>query len=67
MWNKFHQIYPLLLPMNIPQTGKDERKVKFFREVSNAFEFLALFYSLDAEAQLELMQFMTQILGRGKK
>ena len=53
--------------MNIPQTGKDERKVKFFREVSNAFEFLALFYSLDAEAQLELMQFMTQILGRGKK
>ena len=50
--------------MNIPQTGKDERKVKFFREVANAFEFLALFYSLDAERQLELMQYLTQLAAR---
>jgi len=53
--------------MNIPQTGRDERKARFFREIANSFEFLALFYSLDEAAQLELMQYMTKLLGKERK
>jgi hypothetical protein len=45
--------------MNIQQTGKNEQKVKFFREISQAFEFLSVYHSLSAEKQLELMQYIT--------
>jgi len=53
--------------MNIPQTGPDERKAKFFREVAQAFEFLAVFHSLSAEDQLSLMQLMTKLQGGNKR
>lgn len=39
----------------LPASGPDERKARFFREVASAFEFLALYHSLPAEAQRELM------------
>lgn len=52
--------------MNIPQTGKNEQKVKFFREISQAFEFLAVYHSLSEEKQLELMQMIT-LLKAGQK
>lgn len=50
--------------MNIPQTGVDERKAKFFHEIAQAFEFLAVYHRLSAEEQLELMQLLTKIQGR---
>ena len=53
--------------MNIPQTGPDERKVKFFCEIAQAFEFLAIYHSLSAEEQLALMQQMTKLQGGKKK
>lgn len=52
--------------MNIPQTGVNEQKTKFFREIANAFEFLAVFHSLPADKQLELMQHLTSLQGTGK-
>ncbi len=45
--------------MNIPQTGPNAAKAKFFTEIAAAFEFLSLFYSLSAKDQLELMQHLT--------
>lgn len=45
--------------MNIPQTGPNKQKQKFFEEVSDAFKFLAIFHSLSAESQLELMEHIT--------
>ena len=47
--------------MNIPQTGVNPQKMKFFREVASAFEFLAVFHSLPADKQLELMQIITKM------
>jgi hypothetical protein len=41
--------------MNIPQTGVNAQKSKFFKEIASAFEFLALFHSLSADDQLNLM------------
>ena len=47
--------------MNIPQTGVNLQKAKFFSEAAQAFEFLAICHSLSADKQLELMQFLTQL------
>lgn len=47
--------------MNIPQTGPNGAKEKFFRECSSAFEFLAVFYTLTKEQQLDLMQYLTKL------
>lgn len=47
--------------MNIPASGVNKQKATFFREVAQAFEFLAIFHSLSAEDQLELMQLMTKL------
>lgn len=49
--------------MNIPQSGPSEQKVKFYREVANAFEFLAIYYTLNKEQQLELLQYLTKLTG----
>ena len=47
--------------MNIPQTGISKQKANFFREVSLAFQFLEIYYSLPEEKQLELMQHITKL------
>lgn len=39
----------------LPATGPDHRKARFFRELATAMEFLALYHTLDADAQKELM------------
>lgn len=53
--------------MNIPATGANPQKEKFFREVATAFEFLALFYALSAEDQEHLLQFINKLhAGRAK-
>lgn len=52
--------------VNLPQTGRGPQKVAFFREVAQAFEFLAVFHSLSAEDQLSLMQLMTKLQGKAK-
>jgi hypothetical protein len=52
--------------VNIPQTGSNQQKEKFFREIAQAFEFLALYYSISAEEQLELMQALTKLQGKRK-
>ena len=44
----------------IPAEGPNDRKANFFREVASAFEFLALFYSLSAKDQAELMAAVQQ-------
>jgi hypothetical protein len=49
--------------VNIPQSGPSEQKVKFYREVANAFEFLAIYYTLNKEQQLELLQYLTKLTG----
>lgn len=45
--------------MNIPQTGVNAQKSKFFKEIAGAFDFLALFHSLSAEDQASLMNDLT--------
>ena len=45
--------------MNIPCTGPNPQKARFLREVSQAFEFLAMFHELSAEKQLEINQIVT--------
>ena len=47
-----------VLPSLPEPTGLNPGKVKFFSEVATAFEFLALFYSLDAAAQEEMCSMM---------
>jgi hypothetical protein len=49
--------------MNIPQTGINPQKSKFFQEIAHAFEFLALYHSLPETKQLELMQTITKYQG----
>jgi len=39
----------------LPTTGPNAQRAAFFREVASAFEFLALYHSLPAAAQRELM------------
>lgn len=46
--------------MNIPQTGVNPQKVKFFREIASAFEFLAIYHTLSVDQQLDLMQLLTK-------
>lgn len=53
--------------MNIPTTGPNPAKVKFFREVANSFEFLSIFYTLSEQDQLELMQTMLALQSKGDK
>ena len=50
--------------MNVPQTGVNEQKAKFFRETSQTFEFLSVFHSLSADKQLDLVQFITLLQGK---
>lgn len=52
--------------MNIPQTGQNPQKVKFFEEIAQAFNFLAVYYTLSAEDQLKLMQLLTHLQGQKK-
>ena len=56
--------------MNIKPTGVNNSKVNFFKEVAVAFDFLALFYSLNEEKQNELMgiitKFQAESLTKGK-
>ena len=47
--------------MNIPSTGSNPAKTKFFREVATAFEFLAVFYTLSEEDQQAIMEHITQL------
>lgn len=54
----------------LPGGGPNPAKANFFREVATAFEFLALYYSLSAEHQAELMnlvQSFTQVKVRKGK
>lgn len=53
--------------MNIPATGANPAKEKFFKEVADAFKFLAIFYSLNKEQQAELMQTITAFQAKGLK
>jgi hypothetical protein len=53
--------------VNIPQTGVNEQKVKFFKEIANAFEFLSVYHSLAADKQLELMQHITLLQSKKEK
>lgn len=43
--------YPPALPA---PSGPDERRAAFYKEAAGAFEFLALWHSLDAKAQSAL-------------
>lgn len=52
--------------MNIPQHGPNPQKAKFFRELAQALEFLAVFHTLESEQQLELMQIITKFQGQTK-
>ena len=49
--------------MNIPCTGVSDSKARFFREVGNAFELLALFYSLLPAEQEEWMSLTRRLEG----
>jgi hypothetical protein len=53
--------------VNLPQTGKNEQKAKFFADVGKAFQFLEIYYTLSAEDQLKLMQLMTKLQTEGRK
>ena len=52
--------------MNIPTTGPNPQKARFFREISQAFEFLAIFHELSPEEQLSVNQQLTMILAKKK-
>lgn len=41
--------------MNLQPVGPQPQKAKFLREVSQALEFLAIFYSLPAKQQEEII------------
>lgn len=47
--------------MNIPQTGPNQSKSNFFKEISAAFEFLEVYYRLTAEQQNELQIIMIRM------
>ncbi len=50
-----HDRKPMTFPPALPEPrGADERKVAFFREVAAGLEFMALWHSLDVEAQTRL-------------
>jgi len=49
--------------MNIPQSGPNEQKTRFFNEIAMAFQFLAIYYTLAEKDQLELMQYITKLQG----
>lgn len=53
--------------MNIPATGPNLQKARFFKEVAQAFEFLSIFHELSSEEQTALNQSLTLILARKKK
>lgn len=53
--------------MNIPAEGKNAQKAKFFREIAVAFEFLALFNSLEKEQQETLLEQLTIFQARTAK
>lgn len=53
--------------MNIPQTGPSAQKAKFFSEVQAAFEFLAIFYSLPTEKQMEILQIIAKFKAEATK
>lgn len=40
----------------LPTEGPDPRRARFYREVASAFEILALWYTIDASEQAELME-----------
>lgn len=41
--------------MNLQSVGPQPQKSKFFREIAQALEFLAMFYTLTKEQQEELI------------
>lgn len=47
--------------MNLPQSGISKQKANFFREVSLAFEFLEIYYSLPEDKQAELMEYILKL------
>jgi hypothetical protein len=48
---------PHIVPPPLPEpAGQDVRKVAFFREAATGFEFMALWHSLDAQAQAQLRE-----------
>lgn len=47
--------------MNIPQTGVNAQKARFFKEIASAFDFLSLFHSLPADDQASLMNDLTAL------
>lgn len=51
----------------IPANGPDPRKARFFRELASAMEFLALFHSLTAEDQQELMTTIQHYASRAQR
>ena len=53
--------------MNIPQTGPNPQKSKFFGEVGTAFEFLEIFYLLSKVQQNELMCLLTKLRAENEK
>ena len=53
--------------MNIPQTGTNAQKAKFFKEIANAFEFLSVYHSLNEQQQLELMQYISSLQFKKEK
>lgn len=52
--------------MNIPATGPNEAKAKFFREIAQAFQFLSVFHSLPKENQEDLLQHITKLQAKTK-
>ncbi len=52
--------------MNLPPSGPNPQKSKFFREVLVAFEFLEVFYILTEVQQSELMSLLTKWSGENE-
>jgi hypothetical protein len=53
--------------MNIPNNGINATKSKFFREISMAFEFLAVYHTLSAERQETLLQVIMKLEAEQKE
>jgi hypothetical protein len=47
--------------MNIPPTGPNKQRAKFFEEIANSFSFLAIYNSLSAARQQQLLEFVMKL------
>ena len=51
----------MIPPRLPPATGANAQKARFFLDVASAFEFLALYFSIPATRQAEVIQHMQSL------